>query len=64
MPISFALSPLQLCGCIAVTFAAVALSYLLGLNEGRERLRRQLRQQAREDGPESLGILVGGHRDE
>ena len=37
MPITFTLSPFQLVCCIVVTFGAVALSYVLGRDDGRRR---------------------------
>jgi hypothetical protein len=68
MPITFALTPLQLTACIAVTFAAVALSYLLGIDEGRYRgmsIGRRIEREAAEKRREQLREeqwFPGGHR--
>jgi hypothetical protein len=67
MPIIFALSPLQLMCCIAATFAAVALSYVLGLDEGKFRGRREGLLIARELGEKRFNEVAnqpgfpGGH---
>lgn len=61
MPIAFTLSPFQLACCIAATFSAVALSYMFGREDGRERFRRQLVEQARQDGVQALRFLRRGH---
>jgi hypothetical protein len=63
------LSALQLGAGILIVFAAVALSFLLGLDEGKVRGRidgRRLAQEAREKARQQLAdehwIPVGRHR--
>jgi hypothetical protein len=64
--IIFCLSPLQLVASIVITFAAIALSYWLGLDEGKSRgvrLGRALERAARQDAAERAARerISGGH---
>ncbi len=44
---------------LVITCAAIALSYVLGLDEGKIRGRREQREYARQHGAEGLRIVDG-----
>lgn len=61
--ITFALSPFQLVCCIVVLFATVALTWVLGLGEGRARAVIELEELLEREEQQQLtqkGGAVGG----
>jgi hypothetical protein len=60
--IVFTLSLGQVAALSAMVFAAIALAFLIGIDEGRERLRRKLREQSRQHGADGLRLVPGGAR--
>lgn len=55
------LSPLQVIAAVVIVLALVAVAVAVALAEGRERFRRQLVEQARQDGVQALRFLRRGH---
>lgn len=55
-----ALSVGQVAAICVITCAAITLSFLIGLDEGRIRGRREQREHAREHGSEGLRLVNGG----
>jgi hypothetical protein len=47
----------QTVAILAITCAAIVLSYLLGLDEGKVRGRREQREHARKNGSEGLRLV-------
>jgi hypothetical protein len=55
------LSAFQLGFSILIVFAAIALSFLLGLDEGKVRGRQEIRKQSAEDRADPLWLSGGRH---